>query len=108
MEVVVGKARMSRKEKAERIVEMYEAGYSYKEICEALRVAPKTIAKVLREAEEGSKRPEIEECLRDLESRVQKLEGDLKELERKIVKLSGRLDDVVKALKRLYREAVFV
>ena len=106
--MVVGKARMSRKEKAEKIVEMYESGYSYKEICEALRVAPKTIAKVLKEAEEGSKRPEIEECLRDLECRVSKLEGDLRELERRIVKLSGRLDDAVKALKRLYREAVFV
>jgi len=55
------RVRRTRKEKAERIVEMYNAGYTYKEICEALRVAPKTIARVLREAEIGDMRSEIEE-----------------------------------------------
>ena len=38
----VKRVRMSRREKERKIVEMYEAGYSYKEICETLRVAPKT------------------------------------------------------------------
>ena len=107
-EVVAKRVRLTRREKEQKIVELYEAGYSYKEICKALRVAPKTIARVLREAEIGDKRPEIEERLSDLESRVRKLEGDLKELERRIVKLSSRLDEVVKAVKRLYREAIFV
>ena len=118
MEVVVGKARMSRKEKAERIVEMYEAGYSYKEICEALRVAPQTIAKVLREAEEGSKRPEIGECLRDLESRVKrleegesrvlKLEKDLKRMEQRYEKMKDKLKEVIRAVNNLYGGVSFV
>lgn len=41
--------RMTLKEKSEKILEMYEAGSTYKEIYEVLRVAPKTIAKILRE-----------------------------------------------------------
>lgn len=105
-----GRIRMSRKEKAERIVEMYEAGYSYKEICEALRVAPKTIAKVLREAESGDKFSEFEGRLRDLEGRLSKLEEEgvkrgeinerlsnledyLRDLEVRVERLEKRLEE---------------
>jgi len=125
MEVVVGKARMSRKEKAEKIVEMYESGYSYKEICEALRVAPKTIAKVLREAEEASERSEIEERLSDFElylknlevrvkrleegeSRVLKLEKDLKRMEQRYEKMKDKLKEVIRAANDLYGGVSFV
>jgi len=125
MEVVVGKVRMSRKEKAERIVEMYEAGYSYKEICKALRVAPKTVAKVLREAEEVSERSEIEERLSDFElylknlevrvkrleegeSRVLKLEKDLKRMEQRYEKMKDKLKEVIRAVNNLYGGVSFV
>ena len=45
--------RLSRKEKERRILELWRSGRSYKEICSALRVSSKTVAKVLRKAEEG-------------------------------------------------------
>jgi len=45
--------RLSRKEKERRILELWRSGHSYKEICSALRVSSKTVAKVLRKAEEG-------------------------------------------------------
>ena len=45
--------RLSRKEKERRILELWRSGHSYKEICSALRVSSKTVAKVIREAEEG-------------------------------------------------------
>jgi len=102
------KVRLTRKEKAERIVEMYNAGYTYKEICEALRVAPKTIARVLREAEIGDMRPEIEERLKNLEERVQKLESEMKELKEEMVKKDMRIDKLVRAVKQLYQKAVLI
>ena len=125
MEVVVGKARMSRKEKAKKIVEMYEAGYSYKEICEALRVSPKTIAKVLREAEEANERSGIEERLSDFElhlknlevrvkrleggeGRVLKLEKDLKRMEQRYEKMKDKLKEVIRAVNDLYGGVSFV
>ena len=102
------KVRLTRKEKAERIVEMYNAGYTYKEICEALRVAPKTIARVLREAEIGDMRPEIEERLRNLEERVEKLESDVKELKQEMLKKDMRINKLVRAVKQLYQKGVFI
>ena len=59
--------RRTLKEKSEKILEMYEAGYTYKEICEALRVAPKTIAKVLREGKLKDSYEVIDSRLRDFE-----------------------------------------
>jgi len=100
--------RLTRKEKAERIVEMYNAGYTYKEICEALRVAPKTIARVLREAEIGDMRPEIEERLKNLEERVQKLESDMKELKQEMLEKDMRINKLVRAVKQLYQKAVII
>jgi len=102
------KVRLTRKEKAERIVEMYNAGYTYKEICEALRVAPKTIARVLREAEIGDMRPEIEERLKNLEERVERLESDVKELKEEMVKKDMRIGKLVRAVKQLYQKAVLI
>ena len=104
MEVVVGKARMSRKEKAKKIVEMYEAGYSYKEICEALRVSPKTIAKVLREAEEANERSGIEERLSDFELYLKNLEVRVKRLEGG----ESRVLKLEKDLKRMEQRYEFV
>jgi len=100
--------RLTRKEKAERIVEMYNAGYTYKEICEALRVAPKTIARVLREAEVGDMRPEIEERLKRMEERVEKLESEMKELKQEMLKKDMRIDKLVRAVKQLYQKAVLI
>ena len=100
--------KLTRKEKAERIVEMYNAGYTYKEICEVLRVAPKTIARVLREAEIGDMRPEIEERLRNLEERVEKLESDVKELKQEMLKKDMRINKLVRAVKQLYQKGVFI
>ena len=108
VEVVVERVRLTRREKAKRLVEMYEAGYSYKEICEALRVAPKTIARVLREAEIGDMRPEIEERLRNLEGRIQKLEDGMKELKRMFLKRGIRISELEEAVKRLHNEAIFI
>ncbi|RLG94806.1 hypothetical protein DRO29_06235 [Candidatus Bathyarchaeota archaeon] len=102
------KVRLTRKEKAERIVEMYNAGYTYKEICEVLRVAPKTIARVLREAEIGDMRPEIEERLKRMEERVQKLESDVKELKQEMLKKDMRIEKLVRAVKQLYQKAVLI
>mgnify|MGYP000692795272 CR=1 FL=1 len=102
------KVRLTRKEKAERIVEMYNAGYTYKEICEALRVAPKTIARVLREAEVGDMRPEIEERLKNLEERVEKLESEMKELKQQMLKKDMRIDKLVRVVKQLYQKAVLI
>jgi len=102
------KVRLTRKEKAERIVEMYNAGYTYKEICEALRVAPKTIARVLREAEVGDMRPEIEERLKNLEKRVQKLESEMKELKEEMMEKDVRIGKLVRAVKQLYQKAVLM
>ena len=107
-EVMVERVRLTRREKAKRIVEMYEAGYSYKEICEALRVAPKTIARVLREAEIGDMRPEIEERLRNLEERVQKLENGMKELKRMLLRRDIRISELEEAVNRLHNEAIFI
>ena len=100
--------RLTRKEKAERIVEMYNAGYTYKEICEALRVAPKTIARVLREAEVGDMRPEIEERLKRMEERVERLESEMKELKQEMLKKDMRIDKLVRAVKQLYQKAVLI
>ena len=100
--------KLTRKEKAERIVEMYNAGYTYKEICEVLRVAPKTIARVLREAEIGDMRPEIEERLKRMEERVQKLESDVKELKQEMLKKDMRIEKLVRAVKQLYQKAVLI
>ena len=102
------KVKLTRKEKAERIVEMYNAGYTYKEICEVLRVAPKTIARVLREAEIGDMRPEIEERLKNLEERVERLESDVKELKEEMVKKDMRIGKLVRAVKQLYQKAVLI
>jgi len=100
--------RLTRKEKAERIVEMYNAGYTYKEICEALRVAPKTIARVLREAEIGDMRPEIEERLKRMEERVERLESDVKELKQQMLEKDMRINKLVRAVKQLYQKAVLI
>ena len=59
--------RLSRREKERRILEMWESGHSYKEICSALRVSPKMVAKVLRKVEEGE---EVEDIERLIEERV--------------------------------------
>ena len=59
--------RMTLKEKSEKILEMYEAGSTYKEIYEVLRVAPKTIAKILREGKLKDNYEVIDSRLRDFE-----------------------------------------
>jgi len=77
--------RLSRREKERKILEMWESGHSYKEICQALRVSPKTVAKVLHREEEGEGEDierlieervneRLNECLGDIEKRLAKLE----------------------------------
>lgn len=80
---------MSLSEKKHLILEMYKAGRTYKEICEELW--PKTVAKVLREAEEGEdvdfkfkvmvEVSQIECYLADFSKRLSDLEDRIRELE---------------------------
>ena len=87
----IGKVRMTRREKEQMIVQLYEDGYSYKEICHLLRVSPKTITKVLEEAER-SKQFEIYERLDNLEERIETVERALKALILVIKRMNG-VDD---------------
>lgn len=81
--------RMTKREKEEMIVQLYEDGYSYKEICQLLRVSPKTITKVLNEAE-ASKQFEIYEKLDNLEERIETVERALKALILAIQRISNK------------------
>ena len=83
--------RMTKREKEQMIVQLYEDGYSYKEICQLLRVSPKTITKVLDEAER-SKQFEIYEKLDNLEERIETVERALKALILAIQRMHG-VDD---------------
>ena len=83
--------RMTKREKEQMIVQLYEDGYSYKEICQLLRVSPKTITKVLDEAER-SKQFEIYERLDNLEERIETVERALKALILVIKRMNG-VDD---------------
>jgi len=85
----IGKVRMTRREKEQMIVQLYEDGYSYKEICHLLRVSPKTITKVLEEAE-TSKQFEIYERLDNLEERIETVERALKALILAIQRISNK------------------
>lgn len=87
----IGKVRMTRREKEQMIVQLYEDGYSYKEICHLLRVSPKTVAKVLNEAD-ASKQFEIYERLDNLEERIETVERALKALILVIKRMNG-IDD---------------
>jgi len=81
--------RMTKREKEQMIVQLYEDGYSYKEICQLLRVSPKTITKVLDEAER-SKQFEIYERLDNLEERIETVERALKALILAIQRISNK------------------
>ena len=81
--------RMTKREKEQMIVQLYEDGYSYKEICHLLRVSPKTITKVLEEAERY-KQFEIYERLDDLEERIETVERALKTLILAIQRISNK------------------
>jgi len=77
--------RLSRREKERKILEMWENGHSYKEICSALRVSPKTVSKVLRKMEEGEEVADIE---RLIEERVKEVLNErLGAIEERLVKL---------------------
>jgi len=81
---------VSLAEKERLILEMYKSGRTYKEICEELRVSPKTIAKVLRKADGGedadfkfiAKVSQIECYFEDFNKRLSAMEDRLSELKR--------------------------
>jgi len=94
---------------------MYKSGRTYKEICEELRVSPKTVAKVLRRAEECededfkfkvmAKVSQIECYLDDFNKRLGEMEGRLSELEREfegvkplLKEVYGRVENLMKRL----------
>lgn len=88
---------LSPAEKERRILEMYLAGHSYKEICEALRVSPKTIVKVLRRASEDEAEAEdrIEEKIEShLGERLEEIKGVLGKHSEDIEKLFEKWDRV--------------
>ena len=86
---------LSPAEKERRILEMYLAGHSYKEICEALRVSPKTIVKVLRRASEGEAEDRIEEKIEShLGERLEEIKGVLGKHSEDIEKLFEKWDQV--------------
>ena len=117
--------RLSRKEKERKILEMWRSGRTYKEICEALRVSSKTVAKVIRKAEEAeeerepqARKEDIERLfnevrrLRDLIERLserletfsQSFDGRLKNVEVRSYDLNkwrSEVDDVLKEVRRL-------
>jgi len=120
--------RLSRKEKERKILELWRSGRTYKEICEALRVSSKTVAKVIRKAEEAeeereerepqAKKEDIERLfkevarLRDLIERLserlevisQSFDGRLKNVEVRSYDLNKwreNVDDVLKEVHRL-------
>jgi len=98
-------------EKKRLILEMYKSGRTYKEICEELRVSPKTVAKVLREAEEGedvdfkskvkAKFSQIECYLDDFNKRLSEMEGRLSELEREFEGIKPLLKEVFGRVEKL-------
>ena len=80
--------RLSRKEKERKILEMWRSGHTYKEICEALRVSSKTVAKVIRKAEEAEEEREPQARKEDIE-RLLKEQARLRDM---IERLSERLE----------------
>jgi len=94
--------RLTRKEKERKILEMWRSGHTYREICSALHVSPKTVAKVLRKFEEveeyersiESKREEIERLLKDVSKLKELYERLFKRLEIISQSFDGRLDVV--------------
>ena len=102
---------LSLAEKERLILEMYKAGRTYKEICEDLRVSPKTIAKVLRKAEEGedvdfkfkfmAKVSQIECYLEDFSKRLSDMENRLSELEREFEGVKPLLKEVYGRIEKL-------
>jgi len=86
--------RLSRKEKERKILEMWRSGRSYKEICSALRVSSKTVAKVIRQAGLKVKGEEAEEEREPQAKRedVERLFNEVRRLRDMIERLSERLE----------------
>ena len=76
--------KLTRKEKERKILEMWRSGHTYREICSALHVSPKTVAKVLRKVDE------VEEYERSIESKKEDIERLLKDVS-KLKELYERL-----------------
>ena len=93
--------RLSRKEKERKILEMWRSGHTYKEICSALHVSTKTVAKVIRKVEEAEEERELQARKEDIE-RLLKDVSKLRELYERLFKrleiisqsFDGRLDVV--------------
>ena len=83
--------RLSRKEKERKILEMWRSGRTYKEICEALRVSSKTVAKVIRKAEEAEEEREEREPQARKED-IERLFNEVRRLRDLIERLSERLE----------------
>ena len=93
--------RLSRKEKERKILEMWRSGHTYKEICSALRVSSKTVAKVIRKVEEAeeerepqARKEDIERLLKDVSKLKELYERLFKRLEIISQSFDGRLDVV--------------
>jgi len=93
--------RLTRKEKERKILEMWRSGHTYKEICNALHVSTKTVAKVIRKVEEAEEERELQARKEDIE-RLLKDVSKLRELYERLFKrleiisqsFDGRLDVV--------------
>ena len=93
--------RLSRKEKERKILEMWRSGHTYKEICSALHVSTKTVAKVIRKVEEAeeerepqARKEDIERLLKDVSKLKELYERLFKRLEIISQSFDGRLDVV--------------
>jgi len=85
--------RLSRKAKERKILELWRSGRSYKEICEALHVSSKTVAKVIRraKAEEAEEEREEREPQAKRED-IERLFNEVRRLRDTIERLSERLE----------------
>jgi len=90
--------RLSRSEKERKILEMWESGHSYREICQALRVSTKTVAKVLRKVGKG----EDFDIERFIDDRVKERLNEFLDLsERSRERLNERFDEIENRLRKL-------
>jgi len=74
------KVRLTRKEKEKLVIELYEQGYTYREIAKILRISVRDISRILRREERKDEIDEIKERLNKLEEVVKKIEEGIKKL----------------------------
>jgi len=67
---------LSRREKEEKVKELYEQGYTYREIAKMLRISIRDISRILKE-EKRDEMGEIKERISEIESRIDRIEKQM-------------------------------